>query len=629
MNFNNAIGNDGGGGGGAAANNVPIPIKAQLLLSARKENTTSRFNYNYNNVKTVRLIDQRELFYIFLLVDIFHDYFDNLRTESRGTIIHKLISLKGTLEIILELCDISLLQFYFQRIKEIISYNQPRTRSEKPNFFKKNYYVESKIFNQTGNLTYFKYKDPLGFMVIEDTINHNYNLRSRERGEITKFTLKKEVFDEIFRKISFIDLDDFMFFLKKVNNLRIEQFIQLLKFININNGIEFNDLTDEKIIELYDKLLINMPFSVPEPDSTLYTEQKQRFLIDGSGVEVSQIIDPQVKYPLGDLASLREKKNKLINNFKYNVKDINGLLILSVNAEIDEYDNIQVNYKFYNRNKNFTYENAYLIHKSSSQTASARSISTGYRYQEFFPKFLGDFNQAAESILKKKIYSSADKSSFFTSLLSQGFCGIYQFQDNYIKLHTKRIGYPTARKLFIQRKKKKRSRGGYYNPYSTSIGWHYETQPAIVQGNPSHHLELHQIGSGKLKIIKKYNKKKSVIKKSKCKKKSKSNVMKKEVKRTTKKKVGKPKSKKQVKKMKGGQDIVTPHNVETGWHYASQPAPPVYSLSDAVEQRNFSLPVQQAGSLKVHIKGVGMRKVRYTKTGKKYVIVNGKRKSLK
>ena len=152
--------------------------------------------------------------------------------------------------------------------------------------------------------------------------------------------------------------------------------------------------------------------------------------------------------------------------------------------------------------------------------------------------------------------------------------------------------------------------GGYYDPYNTSNGWHYETQPAIVQGNLSHHLGLHQNGSG--------------IKKTALKKKSKSNVMKKPVKKKTKK----PTTKKKVKKMKGGQDIVTPHNVETGWHYASQPAPPVYSLSDAVEQRNFSLPVQQAGSLKVHIKGVGMRKVRYTKTEKKYVIVNGKRRSL-
>jgi hypothetical protein len=184
--------------------------------------------------------------------------------------------------------------------------------------------------------------------------------------------------------------------------------------------------------------------------------------------------------------------------------------------------------------------------------------------------------------------------------------------------------------------------GGYYDPYNTSNGWHYETQPAIVQGNLSHHLGLHQNGSG--------------IKKTALKKKSKSNVMKKPLKKITKKPVKKitkkplkkitkkpvkkitkkplkkitkkPTTKKKVKKMKGGQDIVTPHNVETGWHYASQPAPPVYSLSDAVEQRNFSLPVQQAGSLKVHIKGVGMRKVRYTKTEKKYVIVNGKRRSL-
>ena len=394
-------------------------------------------------------------------------------------------------------------------------------------------------------------------------------------------------------------------------------------------------------------LLINDPFNLQNPN---YNNLKNKFKRNSSGIFLTQFLDAQSHFPISLLYD-KFQDIKLLNNFlkkfKYFITDINDKLVLACNVELIIQVNrywIKVNYKLMN------YVNSYRTEKTHN--ASARLIVEGRRYHDLFPKFLGDFNQGIESIIKVKLYASRDKISFLPLIFVNEFEGIYESGTNqngfnYDEIESIIIGNfqpkkRTARKLNYN---SKTSHGGYYNPYSTSIGWHYETQPAIVQGNPSHHLKLHQIGSGKLKIIKKYNKKKnkkSVIKKGKTKKKSNSNVMKKQVKRTTTKKVGKPKTKKvmkhltkkpktkkQVKKMKGGQDIVTPHNIETGWHYASQPAPPVYSLSDAVEQRNFSLPVQQAGSLKVHIKGVGMRKVRYTKTGKKYVIVKGKRKSLK
>jgi len=67
------------------------------------------------------------------------------------------------------------------------------------------------------------------------------------------------------------------------------------------------------------------------------------------------------------------------------------------------------------------------------------------------------------------------------------------------------------------------------------------------------------------------------------------------------KKVVKPKTKKVVKpKTKKGGSIVydstgLPYNQTTGWHYASQPAPVVQSLSDAINNREFA---QLGGSRK-------------------------------
>jgi len=79
------------------------------------------------------------------------------------------------------------------------------------------------------------------------------------------------------------------------------------------------------------------------------------------------------------------------------------------------------------------------------------------------------------------------------------------------------------------------------------------------------------------------------------------------------------------KTKKGGNIVLgsdgLPHNETTGWHFASQPAPIVQSLSYGVENREFS----QMGGGKVNIKGIGMRKVRYYKNGNKYVMVNKKK----
>ena len=142
---------------------------------------------------------------------------------------------------------------------------------------------------------------------------------------------------------------------------------------------------------------------------------------------------------------------------------------------------IKVNYKLMN------YVNSYRAEKVHN--ASARSIVEGRRYHDLFPKFLGDFNQGIESILQQKAYASGDKISFLPLIFVNGFEGIYESRTNkhgiiYYKIESithANVGSKkrTATKLFP---KENGSHGGYYNPYRTSMGWHYETQPAIVQG---------------------------------------------------------------------------------------------------------------------------------------------------
>ena len=52
---------------------------------------------------------------------------------------------------------------------------------------------------------------------------------------------------------------------------------------------------------------------------------------------------------------------------------------------------------------------------------------------------------------------------------------------------------------------------------------------------------------------------------------------------------------------------------------SSQPAPTVGSISGNIENYTFSLPtVQAGGSQKVYVKGIGYRKLRYTKTGNRF-----------
>lgn len=666
MNFNNPIGNDDGGGGGGggegrAAKPISSPAENFSAMKSIIKTTPEQelIENNFSGYKPIQIKTDRVLFYIFMLVDMYHDYFKGqLNDSKRGDIIRKVYSFYNTLKILFRgaIQDQFMIKDTGLDIDEknlfVLYINKLYDELEKPiykKYYEKHYSLVSHKFfyyinslNQS-NLMIYKDEANVLFNVLIETLQNELPLRNRTipRGTYQTLQIKIELFDDLImgngggggaQEYQGI-MAKLIRVLHRINYLKLRLIKSVLKN-SLNIDFKIDRLRGDPIN--INDLLINDPFNLQKNN---YINLKKKFKRNSSGIFLTQFLDAQAHFPISLLYEKFEDPellNNFLKKFKYFITDINRKLVLACNVELIRQVKgfwIKVNYKLMN------YVNSYRAEEA--RNASARSIVEGRRYHDLFPKFLGDFNQGIESILQVKLYASRDKISFLPLIFVDEFEGIYesgrnQNGFNYDEIESIITGNfkpikRTARILFHKKKETKinNSRGGYYNPYSTSIGWHYETQPAIVQGNPSHHLELHQIGSGKLKIIKKYNKNKSVIKKSKSKKKSKSNVMKKQVKKTTTKKVRKTKTKKQVKKMKGGQDIVTPHNIETGWHYASQPAPPVYSLSDAVEQRNFSLPVQQAGSLKVHIKGVGMRKVRYTKTGKKYVIVKGKRKSLK
>ena len=73
--------------------------KVSTLFSTKKEDVRSRFLGDIDEGEGIELNCEKELFYIFMLVDMFHDYFDDTSTNKRGTIVHKLISFFETLSL--------------------------------------------------------------------------------------------------------------------------------------------------------------------------------------------------------------------------------------------------------------------------------------------------------------------------------------------------------------------------------------------------------------------------------------------------------------------------------------------------------------------------------------------------
>ena len=194
------------------------------------------------------------------------------------------------------------------------------------------------------------------------------------------------------------------------------------------------------ILSIIENLIINDPFNYPKE---LYKSKKETFISNGTGIYLSQFLDAQIHFPMSLLQTIKNTENKkldFIDDFSFTIIDKNGKQVISINVELTRTGFIKVNYGLLN------YINSYLV--TSNTNGSAKTISIGYRYTEFFPKFLGDFLQGVESIINNKIYASGDKASFFTLLLLQNFNGIYQsrIREDLIYFDISTI-YSTKRKI--------------------------------------------------------------------------------------------------------------------------------------------------------------------------------------
>jgi hypothetical protein len=516
----------------------PLNIKEKQLIEGIPQKNKLKLNCT------------RVLFYIIMFVDIFHDYLH--RIGGRGSIIQKIYSFYETLKIILKgIVNITEKEEFISYIinlneeldklitqenwRKIIYHNNfnliyilDKNDFNKPEI--KKYKADAKdLFEETGKIT-----------------NENMILKNRKvirRSNYRKYKINIEKFDKLFETNGYFGLE-FKIFLKVlggINILDMYQIQNLFSKFDINFNIEIIESIN------YNNILTNDPFTIPRK---VYEEKKQTFMYNGRGIFLSQFLDSQSHFPISLLYNLK-KKNKngsrkfdeIIENFSFSLFDKNNRYVLSINTEVI-YDNIKINYGI------LDYVNSYIV--KSNTNGSAATISTGYRYTELLPKFLGDFQQILEAINSNVKYGSGDRTSFLTLFLFGKINAIYQVYNSRRELIN----------LYL------------YSQYS----------------------QKRKRGGSKKKSSYKY------------------------------KKMAKGKK----KTMKGGQDIATPHNTTTGWHFASQPAPTVGSISGNMENYTFSLPtVQAGGSQKVYVKGVGYRKLRYTKTGNRYVIVHGKRKRIK
>lgn len=544
---------------------MDTPKKEREKEKQRASSILSGIKMNPQTIKEIQLINgisqknilelncSRVFFYILMFVDIFHDYLH--RISGRGSIIQKIYSFYETLKIILK----GIVNFTEKQefISYIINLNEELDKLITQENWRKIIYHNN--FNLIYNLDKNDFNKPEikkykadARDLFEDTgetpqenmtlINGKVIRRSNYRNY--KINIKK--FDKLFETNGYFGLE-FKIFLKVlggINILNMYQIQNLFSKFDINFNIEIIGSIN------YNNILTNDPFTIPR---NVYEKKKKTFMYNGRGIFLSQFLDSQSHFPISLLYNLKKKNingsrkfDEIIENFSFSLFDKNDRYVLSINTEVI-YDNIKINYGI------LDYVNSYIV--KSNTNGSAATISTGYRYTELLPKFLGDFQQILEAINSNVKYGSGDRISFLTLFLFRKINAIYQVYNRreLINLY-----------LYSQFSQKRKFSGG--------------------------------------------SKKKSNYK----------------YKKMTKAK------KKTMKKMKGGQDIATPHNTTTGWHFASQPAPTVGSISGNVENYTFSLPtVQAGGSQKVYVKGVGYRKLRYTKTGNRYVIVQGKRKRIK
>ena len=99
--------------------------------------------------KKIQLKCDRILFYIFMLSDMYHDYFTNVRTNIRGSIVHKIYSFYETINIVFSnIEDLEKKYFvnYFEKLKEttekILKKEQIQNHSKYPSILGNTYYLD-------------------------------------------------------------------------------------------------------------------------------------------------------------------------------------------------------------------------------------------------------------------------------------------------------------------------------------------------------------------------------------------------------------------------------------------------------------------------------------------------------
>lgn len=532
----------------------PPTKKEKQLLRGRTQKNSLKLNCT------------RVLFYIIMFVDILHDYLFKIR--GRGNIIQRIYSFYETLQIILKgISNETEKNEFIEYIKLITIYLHEMIPKEELNkiFYKYNnvfYRIYNFDKNEFNSPEIKKYKSDARelFKNTGKVRQENMVLRNGTvipRSNYIDYKINLEKFDKLFETNGYhgIDFKDFLKVLIGINTLTYEGIKYLFSKFN------FDIVLEKKNTVNFENLLTNDPFNIP---LDVYNGKKKLFLETGRGIYLSQFLDAQNHYPISLLYKFKNENingdftfNNLIENFSFTLKDKNYREVLSINAE-----ELILNYGFKTGIIKVNYSildivNSYLVEKNNNGSAS--TISTGYRYTDLFPKFLGDFLQIIQAVNLGLNYGSRDKISFLTLFLFDNIhtYGIYELYNK----KTNPVSYLCMKSRFIRKRK-----------------------PLL--------------GGKKKKSNYKYKKMAKGKKKTK-------------------------------KTMKGGQDILTPHNTTTGWHLASQPAPTVGSISGNMENYTFSLPtVQDGGSQKVYVKGVGYRKLRFTKTGNRYVIVHGKRKRI-
>ena len=220
MNFNNAIGNDGGGGGGGgggAAKPISSPAGSFSTMKSIIKTTPEQelIENNFLGYKPIQIKTDRVLFYIFMLVDMYHDYFKGqFNVSKRGDIIRKVYSFYNTLKILfkgaiqdefiteetgLDIDEKNLFVEYINKLYDELEKETYKQYYEKyHSLVSYKFYYNKNSLNQNNSMMYKENAINL-FNVLNEVVQNQLELRNRiiQRGTYQTLQLKIELFDDL------------------------------------------------------------------------------------------------------------------------------------------------------------------------------------------------------------------------------------------------------------------------------------------------------------------------------------------------------------------------------------------------------------------------------------------------